>query len=127
MPVINQHNALYDRNPSVSNQNGKEWCAPVATVSALLWLAKKYDRPKLVPFNTTTGKYYTTDEFVVYMGSVWFGTNDATGTTENNWVRFLWGYLKTTPYAWNMDVFVAPQTPALVNKIDGPNFYGHPK
>lgn len=49
LPVINQHNAAFDRDAADGNQNGELWCAPVAAVSALLWLAKTYERPDVVP------------------------------------------------------------------------------
>lgn len=107
--LINQHNKKYDQNADNGNQNGEMWCAPVASVSALLWLAKQYNAPKLIPTDAN-GKPFTTDQFITYLATRWLYTHDLNGTTERNIVRGLWGYLKTTPYKWQMNVYSDPKT-----------------
>jgi len=121
MPLINQRNAAYDRNTADGNQNGENWCVPVASVSTLLWLANTYNRPKLIPVGAD-GKQYTTDQFVEYMATRWFNTNDQTGTSEKSWALGLWGYLKASPYRWTMDVY---SDPSIIGAFEGPLFSPH--
>lgn len=130
LPTINQHNTpgspvhnpAFDRNPADGFQDGEFWCVPVATVSALLWLADRYDRPDIVP-RDAAGQRYTTDAFVRYLGERWFNTNDRTGTGELRWYSALWGYLRdSTPYAWRMDVYATRNS---LPEVDGTSLHGH--
>lgn len=121
LPSINQHNPVFDRNAQDGNQNGEYWCAPVASVAALLWLADHYNRPDIVP-RDAAGKRYSTDAFVKYLGERWFNTNDKTGTGEQQWQSGLWGYLQTTPYQWRMNVYVDP---GRLTELDGPSYFAH--
>jgi hypothetical protein len=119
LPLINQHSAAFDRSPQDGNQNGEFWCAPAATVSALLWLADHYHRPDIVP-RDAAGQRYGTEAFVRYLGERWFATSDTTGTGEQGWHSALWGYLKSTPYAWRMNVYIAP---GRLTEIEGPSYF----
>lgn len=130
LPTINQHdtpgnpvhNPAFDRNAADGFQNGEFWCVPVATVSALLWLANRYDRPDIIP-RDAAGQRYTTDAFVRYLGERWFNTNDQTGTGELRWYTALWGYLRdSTPYAWRMDVYATPNS---LPEVGGTTLHGH--
>lgn len=121
LPQIQQHNPVFDRDASDGNQNGEFWCAPTAMVSALLWLAERYDRPDIVP-RDASGQRYTTEAFVRYLGERWFDTRDQTGTGEQRWHSALWGYLQGTPYAWRMNVYVAPKR---LTEITGPSYFAH--
>lgn len=121
LPVIDQHNAAFDRNAADGNQNGELWCAPVAAVSALLWLAKTYDQPDVVP-KGPGGARMTTEEFVYHLGTRWLETKDNTGTSDLNLVLKLWGYLQTTPYTWSMNVYADPN---VIAPFKGPQFFEH--
>jgi hypothetical protein len=129
LPEINQHdtpghvhNPAFDRNAADGFQNGEFWCVPVATASALFWLADHYHRPDVIPLDAG-GQRYTTDAFVRYLGERWFNTNDQTGTGELRWYSALWGYLRdNTPYAWRMNVYA---TPGSLPEVGGTSLFGH--